>query len=74
MFVYVCVCACVYAPSATEISSIFAWSPNCLGGFIVDESIPGVPGLMENSSHLHCLELEAASGAGKLLNTIALSR
>ena len=37
----VCVCAHTHAPSVPEIGSMFTQSSNCLGGSIVDESVPG---------------------------------
>lgn len=61
----------MHIPSVPEICSMFASSPNCLGGSIVHEPVPD---LMENSSLLYCLALDSASGEGKLLNTIILSR
>lgn len=67
---WVCVCVCVHIPSVPKIGSIFAQSPSCLGGSIVGEPVPG---LMENSFLLHCLELYSANGEGKLLNTITVS-
>ena len=38
----VCVCAHTHAPSVPEICSMFTQSSNCLGGSIVDESVPGL--------------------------------
>ena len=38
----VCVCAHMHAPSVPEICSMFTQSSNCLGGSIVDESVPGL--------------------------------
>lgn len=61
----------VYAPSVPEICSMFAQGSSCLGESIVDEPVSG---LMENSSLLHCLQLDSASDGRKLFNTITLSR